>query len=187
MPSFQYVLFRCWLFPLPVGALIIVRVVTAFTRCRAGLYSAFPISCGVGGSLKLLPCSTFFLSSLYVRSFKYRKACVTGLHVSLCLMYALITTGAALTGETSGRAGRRLLWSHRTKCRFAGCLCRGGSVGSVWLALSFSCTPCAGARACLVVGENKHIILFQPPPEEGERLRPNGLFRAAATALYLLF
>jgi len=51
-------------------------------------------------SLMLLSCITFSLSSLYVRSFKCKKACVTGCHFSLCLIYALITTWVALTGYT---------------------------------------------------------------------------------------
>lgn len=33
-----------------------------------------------------------------MQSFKYEKTCVTGYHFSLCLIYALITTWAALTG-----------------------------------------------------------------------------------------
>lgn len=48
-------------------------------------------------SLTPLSCVTFLLPSLYVQSFKYEKACVTGLRFSLRLVYALITTWAALT------------------------------------------------------------------------------------------
>lgn len=66
-------------------------MVTAFTQCRAGLYTAFPISCG-GGSFRLSPCPVFSLPSLYVQSFKYRKTCVTGCRFSLRLVYALIAT-----------------------------------------------------------------------------------------------
>ena len=49
-------------------------------------------------SLTPLSCVTFLLPSLYVQSFKHEKACVTGYHFSLRLVYALMTTWAALTG-----------------------------------------------------------------------------------------
>lgn len=56
----QYALFKCWLFPLPVGALIIVKVITAFTQCRAGLYMPLSRSrAAVGVFGRSLPCRRF--------------------------------------------------------------------------------------------------------------------------------
>lgn len=76
-------------------------MLTAFTRCRAGF---IPLSRS-RAVLKVSKCSFILpitqLSFLYVRCELVHPS--TGLQFSFCLIYALITTGAALTGDTSRR------------------------------------------------------------------------------------
>ena len=66
----------------------------------------------------------------------------TGLQFSFCLIYALITTGAALTGDTSRRRWA-CVRSHLNKCRLSVALVRAAALGPVWKLLIFWGTPCA--------------------------------------------